>query len=76
MACIIRVTSREITEKNNLISVNPKIEEHHSMVRFTSLDKNIIQPLEEWGFIDVQKIGRNRLITITQEGKNASEFLI
>ncbi|MCJ8306305.1 MAG: hypothetical protein HRU07_04570 [Nitrosopumilus sp.] len=56
--------------------MNPKIEEHHSMVRFTSLDKNIIQPLEEWGFIDVQKIGRNRLITITQEGKNASEFLI
>jgi len=66
----------ELAEKNNLISVNPKDEEHRSMVRFTSLDKNIIQPLEEWGFIEIEKIGRNRWITITQEGQNASEFLI
>ena len=64
------------SEKNNLISINPKDEEHRSMVRFTSLDKNIIQPLEEWGFVTVNKIGRNRWIEITDEGKNASQFLI
>ena len=46
----------ELAEKNNLISVNPKDEEHRSMVRFTSLDKNIIQPLEEWRFIEIEKI--------------------
>ena len=66
----------ELAEKNNLISVNPKDEEHRSMVRFTSLDKNIIQPLEEWGFIEIEKLGRNRWITITPEGQNASEFLL
>lgn len=66
----------ELAEKNNLISVNPKDEENRSMVRFTSLDKNIIQPLEEWGFVEIEKIGRNRWITITPEGENASEFLI
>ena len=66
----------ELAEKQNLISVNPKDEEHRSMVRFTSLDKNIIQPLEEWGFIKVEKVGRNRWISITEEGSNASEFLI
>ena len=66
----------ELAEKNNLISVNPKDEEHRSMVRFTSLDKNIIQPLEEWRFIEIEKIGRNRWITVTQEGQNASEFLL
>ena len=65
----------ELAEKNNLISINPKDEEHRSMVRFTTLDKNIIQPLEEWGFIDVEKIGRNRWIKLTQEGRNAVEFL-
>lgn len=37
----------EFAEKSNLISINPKDEEHRSMVRFTSLEKNIIQPLEE-----------------------------
>jgi len=73
---ITKKVMAETAEKNNLISVNPKEEEHRSMVRFTSLDKNIIQPLEEWGFVKVEKIGRNRWITITQEGQNASEFLI
>ena len=47
------------------------------MVRFTSLDKNIIQPLaEEWNFVEVEKVGRNRWIKITEEGQNAAEFLI
>ena len=49
----------------------------YSQARFASLDKNIIEPLEnEWGFIEIEKIGRNRWIKITQEGIDASEFLI
>ena len=66
----------ELAEKVNLITVNAR-EENYTQARFASLDKNIIQPLEEqWKFIEVEKIGRNRWIKITQEGKNAAEFLI
>jgi len=66
----------EICEENKLIVVNAE-DENHSQVRFASLDKNIIEPLEkQWGFIEVEKIGRNRWINITEEGKNAAEFLI
>ena len=66
----------QISEENKLIMVNAQ-EENHSMARFASLDKNIIQPLEEqWKFIKVEKIGRNRWISLTQEGKNAIEFLL
>lgn len=66
----------EILEEKNIITVNAQ-EENHSMARFASLDKNIIQPLEEqWKFIHIEKIGRNRWITLTQEGKNAIEFLL
>ena len=65
----------QLAEEQELITINAK-EKNHSMVRFTSLDKNIIQPLEEWGFIETEKIGRNRWIKITKEGENASEFLI
>jgi hypothetical protein len=65
----------QIAEKNKIITVNAQ-EKNHSMARFASLDKNIIQPLEEqWKFIKVKKIGRNRWINLTQEGKNAIEFL-
>jgi len=66
----------EIAEKSGLININPKNESNRSMVRFTSLDKNIVQPLEEWSFIQVIKKGRNRWLKITEEGQNAAEFLI
>ena len=65
-----------IAEKQNIITVNAE-DENHSQARYASLDKNIIAPLEkEWKFIEVEKIGRNRWIKITQEGINAAEFLI
>ena len=73
-----KLTKKEmanLSEEEQLITINAK-EKNHSMARFASLDKNIIQPLEEWKFIKTEKVGRNRWITITQEGNNASEFLI
>jgi Family of unknown function (DUF6293) len=66
----------QLAEKYNLITVNAQVE-NHSQARFASLDKNIIQPLEEtWKFIKTEKIGRNRWIKLTQDGLNAAEFLI
>ena len=73
-----RVTKKEFAREAtdmNLISVGAK-DENYEQARFASLDKNIIQPLEnEWGFIEVEKIGRNRWIKLTKEGEHASEFL-
>jgi len=73
-----KLTKKEmakLSEDEKLITINA-MEKNHSMARFTSLDKNIIQPLEEqWKFIEVEKIGRNRWIKLTQEGKNAIKFL-
>jgi len=66
----------EFAVENNLITVNAR-KENYTQARFASLDKNIIQPLvEQWKFIEIEKIGRTRWIKITQEGINASEFLI
>ncbi|KER05694.1 hypothetical protein AAA799E16_01660 [Marine Group I thaumarchaeote SCGC AAA799-E16] len=66
----------EIAEEQEIIVINSE-EKNHSQARFASLDKNIIQPLvDEWNFVEIEKIGRNRWIKITEEGKNAAEFLI
>jgi len=66
----------EIADETGLIKVNAE-ENNYSQARFASLDKNIIQPLRErWKFIEVEKIGRARWIKLTEEGKNAAEFLI
>ena len=74
-----KITKKEmaqIAEDQKIITINAE-QENHSQARFASLDKNIIAPLEkEWKFIEVEKIGRNRWIKITQEGKDAAEFLI
>ena len=66
----------EIAEKEKIIVVNAE-PGNHSQARFASLDKNIISPLEnEWKYIKIEKVGRNRWIHLTEEGKWASEFLI
>ncbi len=74
-----KLTKKEmaiIAEEKELITINAE-KLNHSQARFASLDKNIIEPLEKkWEFIEIEKIGRNRWIKITQEGKNAAEFLI
>ena len=73
-----KITKKEMAEladKEQLITINAE-KENYSQARFTSLDKNIIEPLEQWKFIEVEKIGRNRWIKITEEGINASKFLI
>ena len=63
-------------ETEGLIVINAE-PSNHSQARFASLDKNIISPLEnEWGYIRIEKVGRNRWIHLTDEGKWASEFLI
>ena len=66
----------EEAEKSKIITVNAK-KQNFTQARFASLDKNIVQPLvETWGFVEVEKIGRNRWLKMTEDGDHAAEFLI
>ena len=66
----------EEAEKSKIITVNAR-EQNFTQARFASLDKNIVQPLvETWRFIEVEKIGRNRWLKLTEEGNYAAEFLL
>ena len=66
----------ELAEENDLITVGAR-NENYEQARFASLDKNIIQPLvEQWKFVEIEKIGRTRWVKITQDGINATEFLV
>ncbi|MDE1727423.1 MAG: hypothetical protein KGH89_09210 [Thaumarchaeota archaeon] len=81
---IIREHGGKITKKEmakladdaKIITVGAR-EENFEQARFASLDKNIIQPLaDHWKFVEVEKVGRNRWIKITESGSQAAEFLI
>ena len=66
----------EEAEHRKIIAVNAR-KQNFTQARFASLDKNIVQPLvETWGFVEVEKIGRNRWIKMTEDGDHAAEFLI
>ena len=55
----------EEAEKSKIITVNAR-EQNFTQARFASLDKNIVQPLvETWGFVEVEKIGRNRWLKLS-----------
>jgi len=74
-----KITKKEmaqLAEDAKIITVGAR-EENYEQARFASLDKNIIQPLSDhWKFVEVEKIGRNRWIKITEAGSQAAEFLI
>jgi len=66
----------EEAEKSKIIIVNAR-KQNFTQARFASLDKNIVQPLvDTWGFVEVEKIGRNRWLKLTEDGNYASEFLL
>ena len=73
-----KITKKQMAEKaeqNNLIVIHAR-EENKSQARLASLAVNIIEPLEKyWGFIEIEKIGRNHWIRITDKGNNAVKFL-
>ena len=66
----------EEAEKSKIITVNAR-KQNFTQARFASLDKNIVQPLvDTWKFVEVEKIGRNRWLKLTEDGNHASEFLL
>ena len=37
--------------------------------------KNIIEPLQNWNFIEIEKRGTSNIVSLSKEGKNALKFL-
>ena len=71
------ITKRELI--TNLIQVGKKDtldkEERRDQAAYMALNKNLIEPLIEWKFISVEKIGSRQIVSLTDEGINALRFL-
>ena len=80
---IIKNNDSRIDKSNLAMAVDTKKileigakKDNYEQARFTSLDKNIIQPLKnDWGFVREEKIGRTRWIELTPEGEQVLEIL-
>ena len=67
---------KDIAIKESLIHILKKSDKEPSaQAPFMSLNKNFIEPLLKWGFIQVKKDGSRHFVHLTKEGGNALKFL-
>jgi hypothetical protein len=63
---------------NNLIQVGKKDiqdkEARRDQAAYMALNKNLIEPLIEWKFISVEKIGSRHIVSLTDDGLNALRY--
>jgi hypothetical protein len=69
----------EIANIRNLIYVGKKDtqdrEERSDQAAYMALNKNLIDPLRDWRFISVEKIGARHIVSLTGEGISSLRFL-
>lgn len=53
----------------------PDKEERSDQAAYMALNKNLIEPLMDWKFISVEKMGSRHIVSLTDEGINALRFL-
>jgi hypothetical protein len=77
-----KITKRALKDlalNKNLIQVGKKDsldkEARKDQAAYMALNKNLIEPLIEWKFISVEKIGSRHIVSLTNEGLNALRFL-
>ena len=77
-----KITKRELKDlalDRNLIYVGKKDtqdrEERSDQAAYMALNKNLIDPLRDWRFISVEKIGARHIVSLTGEGISALRFL-
>ena len=61
------------TPQLGTLTVNA-LEENRLAAGLARMEKNIIHPLLEWGFVETYKVGRHRLVSLTENGKSAVKF--
>lgn len=49
--------------------------ERSDQAAYMALNKNLIEPLMDWKFISVEKMGSRHIVSLTDEGINALRLL-
>jgi hypothetical protein len=65
---------RDLALEEKIIHIDEN-KEHKDTAAYMTLNKNIIEPLENWNFINIEKIGNSKIVSLSIDGKNALKFL-
>jgi len=58
----------------NLIQVG-KNKKNKDTSAYMALDTHILGPLQKWNFVTIEKSGKRRIVSLSEDGKNALKFL-
>ena len=65
---------RDLALQENLIHVS-EFKENKETAAYMALNKNILEPLQKWNFVTVEKSGKRKIVYLSNDGKNALKFL-
>jgi predicted transcriptional regulator len=71
----IEIPNEKLIECMHMISLHKDNKITKRELKDLALNKNLIEPLMDWKFISVEKIGARHIVSLTDEGINALRFL-
>ena len=69
-----RLKDLALNEKLIHASENKELK-NKEISEYMALNTNILDPLQKWNFVTIEKIGKRRIVTLSEDGKNALKFL-
>ena len=64
----------DLALEEKLIQVG-KNKKHKDTSAYMALDTHILSPLQKWNFVTIEKSGKRRIVSLSEDGKNALKFL-
>ena len=65
---------RDLAIEEKLIQVN-ETKENQEIAAYMALNTNILDPLQKWNFVNIEKSGKSKIVSLSEDGKNALKFL-
>jgi hypothetical protein len=65
---------RDISIEEKPIQVNES-KENPEIAAYMALNTNILDPLKKWNFVNIEKSGKIKIVSLSGDGKNALRFL-
>ena len=64
----------DLALEEKLIQVG-KNKKHKDTSAYMALDTHILGPLQKWNFVTIEKSGKRRIVSLSEDGKNALKFI-
>jgi len=65
---------RDLAIEEKLIQVSEN-KENKEIAAYMALNTNILEPLQKWNFVTIEKSGKSKIVSLSEDGKNALKFL-